>query len=162
MATTDPDSIHAPRPTLVMLAVLYLAVILAAILGLAVFNQLDRRTMTLLLPLVTMVVTGTPALLAAGYSVRASNDLRNGKVVEKSRQGARLAIEESAPIVKDAVLQGIDEAQVLTRTGPVVTAEVQALAELLTEVRAQRQSTEQVAENTARLVGRRAGDRPTL
>lgn len=151
-----------PRVAVLLCAVLLLFVVVVLVLGLAYANHLDRRTVELVSPLVTVVVVGIPALIGASYAGRAATDLRNGMVVEKSRQGARQAIEESRPVLKEAVTQAVDEAQVLTRTGPVITAEVQALQRLLATTEAQTEALTQVVENTARIAGRRASDRPTV
>ncbi len=61
--------------------------------------------------LVGLVVTTIPSLLAAGYAERTSRDVRNGTVQEKARQGTR---------------QAIEDAGVVTRDGPAVSAAIAA------------------------------------
>lgn len=100
-----------------VLATLGLVGVVAVLIGvLAVTGSLDDRATPLVVSLVGMVVAVVPATLGAVFSERASRDIRNGTVAAKAREGA---------------VQAIREEQVLTRTGPVVTAEVAALSELV-------------------------------
>lgn len=70
--------------------------------------------------LVGLIITTVPSILAAGFAERVSRDVRNGTVVEKSRQGTH---------------QALHEAGVITRSGPVVTQHLQATEASLTALR---------------------------
>lgn len=114
------------------------AVALVATVGLlvgvlAVTGSLDSNATPLVVTLVGMVVSVVPALVGAIFSERASRDIRNGTVVEKAREGAALALEDAplAEHAKQGAAEAIREEQVMRRDGPVVTAEVAALAELV-------------------------------
>lgn len=87
--------------------------IVAAVVLLLFSNPATAPSLTIVIGL---IVTSIPSLVAAFHAERASRDIRNGVVVEKVKQGATQAIEES---------------QVLTRTGPVATASLTALTRLL-------------------------------
>lgn len=89
-----------------------IALVVAAVV-LVIFAPPDKQGFTVLLGL---LVTTIPSVVASIYSERASRDIRNGILVEKAKEGAKEAIAES---------------QVLTRTGPVVSAELRALSRLL-------------------------------
>jgi hypothetical protein len=65
-------------------------------------------------PLFWPIVAGSvPSLVAAIAAERASRDIRNGTIVEKAREGA---------------VQAIEETEVLTRNGPVVAKQLDTLA----------------------------------
>lgn len=89
--------------------------VVAAVL-LVIFGDPDKQGFMILLGL---IVTTVPSVVSAIYSERASRDIRNGVVVDKVREGAS---------------QAIEDAQVITRTGPVVTTELSALATLLERI----------------------------
>lgn len=112
----------------VMLVMLVAAVVVLLSLG----NGLDDKSTPLVVSLVGVVITAVPALIGAAFSERASKDIRNGTLVAKTREGAAQALDAHAPgIVKAATVAALDEAQVVTRTGPVVTAELLALTKIL-------------------------------
>lgn len=54
--------------------------------------------------LMAFIITTLPSLFAAGFAERTSRDVRNGVIVEKSRQGAHKALTESG--VTEAVAEG--------------------------------------------------------
>lgn len=89
--------------------------VVAAVL-LVIFGDPDKQGFMILLGL---IVTTVPSVVSAIYSERASRDIRNGVVVDKVREGAS---------------QAIEDAQVITRTGPVVTTELSALSTLLERI----------------------------
>jgi hypothetical protein len=132
-----PTNYPTPRNNAPMIAALCAAVMLVLILvgGIVMLSMgkgLDDRSTPLVVTLLGVVVTSVPALISAAFSERASKDIRNGTLVAKSREGAAQALDERAPaIVKAATVEAIDESQVVTRTGPVVTAELLALTKIL-------------------------------
>lgn len=129
---STPLGPNAPRTALMAAAVLLgLAVTLVAIL--AMTGSLNDRSTPLVVAIVSMVVTTVPGLVAATYAERASRDLRNGTVVEKARQGAVKAFhdDQAKASMREAAGHALEDRQVVTRVGPVVTAEVAALAELV-------------------------------
>lgn len=84
-----------------------------------------------------LIVTSVPSLIAAIASETAVRDIRNGTVVAKAKEGASQAIAES---------------QVLTRTGPVVTAELTALQEILQEVKSTAKDTNEKVDDVRQAV----------
>lgn len=126
-----------PRTNLPIVAALAAAVILmvlvvGAVVMLSLGKALDETTTPLVVSLIGVVVTAVPALIGAAFSERASKDIRNGTLVAKAKEGAALAIEERVPtIARESAAEAIDEKQVMTRTGPVVTAELLALTKIL-------------------------------
>lgn len=136
-----PGRFHnTPRLTVVV-AVLVL-------IGIAATVVLRTQSEMAAATLVQTVALAVPVLLGAAYAERTHRDVRNGVVTEKVRQGAVLALEEEGPrvvtqalqdgahdAVKEAARAAIREEQVMTRTGPAITAELAALAELVSSGR---------------------------
>lgn len=135
----QPPGGNFPRAALTAAAALFgMVCVLVGVL--AFTGKLDDRATPLVVSLLGMVATIVPGLVAATYSERASRDIRNGTVVAKAREGAVQAFAD--PMAKAQLRQAAGEAledkQVVTRVGPVVTAELAALTQLLGEVRAMR------------------------
>lgn len=107
---------QVPRVAGIVAAVALLAIVAAVVVALSITKALDNRSTPLVVTLLSIVGTAFPALVAAAYSERAARDIRNGVVREQVRRGSREAIRDE---------------QVVTRDGPVVTAELAALTELL-------------------------------
>lgn len=108
-------------PVAVVVAVVSLILgVCATLVGLALAGELDETSTPLVVSLIGIVVTTVPAVLGMAYSERVSRDVRNGVLVKQTKEGAA---------------QAIAEQQVMTRTGPVATAELAALTHLLQEVR---------------------------
>jgi len=125
-----------PRTALV--AALSLTALVVGLVGvLAVTDSLTETATPLVVSLISLVAGTVPGLVAATYAERASRDIRNGTVVAKAKEGAVQALQDPAALtqvrhqVREGATQALEEAQVVTRTGPVVTAEVAALAELV-------------------------------
>lgn len=131
---TQPERSKLPHNA-PLYALVATVVFVAAAVVLVIWGDLENGNAMMLLGL---LVTTLPSLVAAGFSERASRDIRNGVVVEKARQGA---------------LQAIDQAQVIVRDGPVVSTELRALTRLL------EQNTAATEANTAQMG---SGDRPTV
>lgn len=108
---------QVPRVSGIVGVVAVLSVVAAVIVALSITGSLNNRSTPLVVTLLSVVSTTIPALLAMAYSERAARDIRNGVVREQVRRGSREAIRDE---------------QVITRDGPVVTAELAALTELLT------------------------------
>lgn len=118
-ATPPPPPYGAPTPRLALFSALALfALILFAIVALAIGGGLTDQSTPLVVTLVGLVVSTVPSLIAAAFAERASKDIRNGTVVAKAKEGA---------------VEAIRQEQVVTRDGPVVTLQMQALARLLEE-----------------------------
>ena len=132
MSLPQPPGGNFPRTALMAAAALVgLTVALVAIL--AVTGSLDDRSTPRVLSIGGMVVTMVPGLVAATYSERASRDIRNGTVVAKAKEGAVQALHDPQALaqVRQAAGEALEDKQIVTRVGPVVTAEVAALAELV-------------------------------
>lgn len=115
-------------PKVAVMAAVVALILIAAVLVLY-DDKGDRNTAKV----IGLIVTTIPGLLALGFAERASRDIRNGTLVAKSKQGASAALKEHGPeLAKEGARAAIQEEQVLTRVGPVVTTEVLALAKLLT------------------------------
>lgn len=119
---------NVPLYTVITTAILLVAAVL-----LVVFVPQDKQGYSLLLGL---LVTTIPSVVSSLYAERASRDIRNGVVVEKVKEGTKQAISES---------------QVVTRTGPVVSAELRALSRLLeANTAATTTNTEAIKNNEGR------------
>lgn len=123
---TNPPTVAA-----LSAAVMLFLVIAGAVVVLALGKRLDSTSTPMIITLMGVVVSAVPALIGAAFAERASKDIRNGTLVEKSREGAARAIEDKVPTFTAAASTALDEAQVVTRTGPVVTAELVALTRIL-------------------------------
>lgn len=127
---------NVPLYTVVTTAILLVAAVL-----LVVFVPQDKQGYSLLLGL---LVTTIPSVVSSLYAERASRDIRNGVVVDKVKEGTKQAIAES---------------QVVTRTGPVVSAELRALSRLL---EANTAATETNTETLKNNEGREDNGRPNV
>ena len=134
---TDPSQYPTPRtnaPTVAALsaAVVMLGLVVGLVIMLSMGERLNATNTPLVVSLIGVVVTVVPALVSAAFAERASKDIRNGTLVAKSQEGAARALVEHGPAVaKEGAVQAIEDAQVMTRTGPVVTAELVALTKIL-------------------------------
>jgi hypothetical protein len=112
-----------PKVALLVAAVSMFALTVALVVALTLAGRLDAQSTPLVVTLVGFTTTLLPGLFAAVFAERAARDIRNGVVVDRAREGAAQAIRDE---------------QVVTRTGPVVSTELAALAELVGSVREQR------------------------
>lgn len=138
-----PPGGNFPKAALTAAAALVgMVVVLVGVL--AFTDSLDDRATPLVVSLLGMVATIVPGLVAATYSERASRDIRNGTVVEKAREGAVRALHDpqAQAVIRHAAGEALEDKQVVTRVGPVVTAELAALTQLLGETRSLRQHLE--------------------
>lgn len=122
------------RPTVAALsaAVVFFLLIVGAVVILAMGERLDATTTPLVITLLGVVVSAVPALISAAFAERASKDIRNGTLVAKTQEGTTRALKaHGAEVAKLGATQAIEEQQVVTRTGPVVTAELLALTKIL-------------------------------
>jgi hypothetical protein len=97
-----------------------------AVVVLIVTNHADESGLFLALAISTL-----PSLVGSLFAERASRDIRNGVVVEQTRQGAAQAIEEKGVVV---------------RQGPVVNAQIAALHALVEDMA--RKQTQQIDDAT--------------
>jgi hypothetical protein len=88
----------------------------AVIVGVAFSSGMSSDTTPILAGLLAIVGSTVPSILSLVKVEQVSNDIRNGVVTEKARQGAEQAIENKG---------------VVTRGGPVVLAEIDALKALV-------------------------------
>ena len=118
--TTEGNPLPKNMPIWTLISAVVLVITLGIIL---LVTPPDRFTSGGISIFIALVVSTVPSLIAAATAERTSKDIRNGVVVEKAREGA---------------VQAIQETEVLTLTGPVATssfeathAAVGALTELL-------------------------------
>lgn len=134
---TPPQDYPTVRTNLPTVAALAAAVILfGLVIGLVIMlangEGLDSDSTPIVVSLVGVVITAVPALIGAAFSERASKDIRNGTVTAKARQGASEALVMHGPeVAREGAASALADAQVITRTGPVVTAELLALTKIL-------------------------------
>jgi len=107
---TNPATQPSNTPLYTMIATV---ICIVAGVALVIFGPAGSAEVT---TLIGLLATTIPSIVSSLFSERASRDIRNGVLVEKVKQGAEQAIEES---------------QVIRRDGPVVAAELAALARLL-------------------------------
>jgi hypothetical protein len=93
-----------------------IAMAAAVIVGVAFSSGMNSDTTPILAGLLAIVGSTVPSILSLVKVNQVSNDIRNGVVTEKAREGAE---------------QAIDNKNVITRNGPVVMAEVEALRALV-------------------------------
>jgi hypothetical protein len=106
-----------PNTPIISLAVIGL--VLTASVVLIALERVDARTEHVTL-IVGLLVAQIPAMLASVYAERNHRSITNGVITKKAKEGATQAIQEQ---------------EVVTRNGPVVSAELQALQQILREVR---------------------------
>lgn len=126
-----------------------IVVMIAAAVVLILFsNPAAAPSLTIVIGL---IATSVPSLIAAVFSEKASRDIRNGVVEAK---------------VKSGTIKALEETQVMTRNGPVATAQLEALAALIkhnTEVTQRNTDTTQTNTdasqmNTTTTQNRKEGD----
>jgi len=101
------------QPSTIIFAVVTLAVLAGALFfGLAVTNHLDANSTPILTVVLGFLATTVASLVAIIKVDSISHELRNG-------------------LISDKVNTVIDDRQVVTRDGPVVTSATQALIKLL-------------------------------
>jgi hypothetical protein len=100
--------LNAPFYALVATGIFVVAAVL-----LVIFADPENQGTAMILGIIASTL---PSLVAALYSERTARDVRNGVAREQAKQGAAEAIEDAG---------------VLTRSGPVVTTELRALQRLL-------------------------------
>lgn len=154
MSIPTPPGGNFPRAALTAAACL-VGLVVALVAILAVSGSLNDKATPLVVSIIGMVAGVVPGLVAATYAERASRDIRNGTVVEKAREGAVKAFHDpqAKAQVRQAAVQALEDAQVVTRVGPVVTAEVAALAELVG-------LTRQIRDHTATTAAQGPPDAP--
>lgn len=114
MADDNTPTPASMTPARLWASVVVIVVLIGAAVALVLFSNPDQAPATA--TILAIIVAALPGAVAAIFAERASRDMRNGVVAEKAFQGAAAAI---------------DAKQVMTRTGPVVTAELAALQRLL-------------------------------
>lgn len=114
MITVSIPTEGHPVPKNMPLWSLLSAVLLVITLGVVILvTPVDKLSASQTGIFIALIVSSVPSLLAAAYAERTSRDVRNGTVVEKAREGAVMAIQET---------------EVLTQSGPVATASLETSA----------------------------------
>lgn len=92
----QPETGKASAPVAVFSSIVALiALVVALIIGLALGGDLNSSTTPLIVSILGLVGSTIPALIAAGFSERASRDIRNGVVTRKAHDGALQALHET-------------------------------------------------------------------
>lgn len=93
-----------------------IAIIGAVVVGLSLDHGLNSDTTPLITALLAIIGTTVPSILALIKTESVQNDIRNGVLKEKVKQGTTEALIEH---------------QVVTRDGPAITVQIQALKSVI-------------------------------
>lgn len=105
-----------PRTNVPIVSLISGTVLLAVVVIVLAFANPDRTSTPLFATVIGLVVTTVPSLIAAAYAERVSKDVRNGTLVQKTKQ---------------ATHEAIREAGLITRDGPAMTLAMEGLAQVL-------------------------------